>query len=156
MSFFLQIKNRGPSNITSLDLFIYLPTKYTDPITKSVEELIDIEKVSVYNEGQKFDVKWFQVNELNSSVALATAAAKNDSNIGRLSEIQTIYFDCSDPGYEHCFKGKLTKSNINVTTSLVITLTFPIHTKKFANITNVNNFVLFSSIVVQKPNGDNW
>ena len=144
-----------------MDIFIYLPTNYIDPLTKNAEELVDIAKVSVYNSfgGNKSILEWTQTTHSDSSVVLNTAVSKNDPILRNLSAVQTIYFDCSNSEHERCAMRKLNVRDFVAHTSFEITLKFPIDTKKVAEIISQKdqeNFVVFTSILVQKTTEANW
>lgn len=134
---------------------------YVDPLAKNAEELVDIKKVSVYNSfgGEKSISEWTQTTHSDSSVALNTAVSRNDPNLRNMSSVQTIYFDCSNSERARCAMQNLNVRNLAAHTSFEITLKFPIDTKKVADIISQKdqgNFVVFTSILVQKTTEANW
>lgn len=163
---YLQIENRGPSKIESLDVFIYLPIIWIDPITKNATKLIEVERVSVQNnfngKQSDIDIEWLQNtiqrNHSENSITLNNNLSKNDQTSSDLNADEIIYFECSTSTDEHCSVGKFQISNFYADTSSVITLTFPIDIKKVADVTSGkrNNLIVFTSIVVQKTFRENW
>lgn len=164
----MQIENRGPSQIESLDVFVYLPIIWCDPVTKNITTLIDVERVSVqhnFNGKQSdidIDIEWLkntiQTNVSENPIILNNNVLKNDRTLNDLNADETIYLECSTSTDEHCYVGKFRVTNFYADASFVITLSFPIDMKKVADITSGkrNNFVVFTSIAVQKTFRENW
>lgn len=61
-----QIRNNGPSNIKSLDVFISVPISYLNPWSLDREELIDLKSISIksMHKNQQFNVEWTQNNTI--------------------------------------------------------------------------------------------
>lgn len=68
----MQIHNNGPSNIKSLNILVFLPLTYIDPLSLERETLVDIDSVSaiIMHNDQVIDVKWTQNDAISSSFPL--------------------------------------------------------------------------------------
>lgn len=142
-----------------MDVIIYLPTHYIDPITQNVKELVNINKLSNQSHlnGKPTEIKWWENTEdlFKSNEPMSN----HDQTLRNLFADQSIYFECSNHKDVRCFKrGFSITDDITVGSSFFISLTFQIDTKVVADITNGGreNFVIISSIMTQKTAQEKW
>lgn len=145
--------------MSSLDVFIYLPTHYINPITQDVKEIVSINKLSIQSHlnGITTEIKWWENTE--DLFKFNEAMPNHDQTLWNLYADQSIYFECSNQSDVHCFKrGFSITDDITVGSSFSISLTFPIDTKKVADllIGERDNFVVFSTIKAQKTVQEKW
>lgn len=99
-----QIRNNGPSNIKSLDVFISVPISYLNPWSLDREELIDLKSISIksMHKNQQFNVEWTQNNTI---IILDAVVVPTPLSNVPVTDYNGMQFDTSRIGLDYNLNG---------------------------------------------------
>lgn len=95
-----EIRNNGPSNIKSLNVFVSIPVSFVNPWTLERENLINFSSISIKGKhnNQPLEVEWTQNNTI--LIANAIESTSLTSNIA-VDNFNGMQFDASKIGLEY-------------------------------------------------------
>lgn len=160
-SFFCQIHNNGPSNASSLDVFVLFPISYTDPDSMAIEELMKKSDISIKRKyGGQIDVKWNEADANRTTMASNKKPAnsgvtnKNDRFVSNLNANRTIFLLCEQSTNVHCIEAEFTVTNFSLNSNISIIIDFKVDMKKVIQMTSKNNgkkvLAFRSAVVLQR------